>query len=156
MAHAHCQVCKEILFEGGADPLEVYIHLGSWTVTKPEGGVTVYEGGGWPGPPLAVCLGSWRNLWQRKWYHQKCCGVEIDTDNPAGRWRVFGGTDKRKAAYREIGIPEQYTKEEYLAALQCLGELVRAVKGNAADPRNRLIETLRYFSTTMRAEPWGH
>jgi hypothetical protein len=68
--------------------------------------------------------------------------VETDTSNLAGRWHVSGWTDKRKAAYRLLGIPEQYTKEEYAAAVDCLGELVRAVKGNTADPRNRLIETL--------------
>ncbi len=142
MKHTRCQVCKEILFDGAVDPLDVYTAGGSWTVAKPEGGATFYKGGGWPGPPVAVCLGSWRNLWRRKWYHQKCCCVDVDMKNLAGRWHVFGWTDKRKAAYRELGIPEQYTKQEYDAALACLGELIHAVKGNAGDPRNRLIETL--------------
>jgi hypothetical protein len=51
-----------------------------------------YIGGasGWRGVPVAVCLGSWRNLWRRKWYHQRCCGVYTDKVDLAGRWVVFG------------------------------------------------------------------
>lgn len=77
-----------------------------------------------------------------KVYHQKCCGVYADTRNWAGQWHVFGWTDKRQAAYRELGLPEQYSKDEYDAALACLLELVHAVKGNTSDARNRIIETL--------------
>jgi hypothetical protein len=101
-----CEVCKEILFEG-ADPLDVYLAGGTWTVVKPEGDSTVHEGGGWPGAPVAVCLGSWRNLWRRKWYHQSCSGVYTDRTNLAGRWHVFGFTDQAKDARRLLGIPEE-------------------------------------------------
>jgi hypothetical protein len=82
-----CQVCKEILFFG-ADPLDVYVS----------------GGGGWPGGVVggvAVCQGSWRNLWRRKWYHQKCCGVYFDCANLAGHWVIFGGTGPQAAA-REL------------------------------------------------------
>ena len=71
-----CQTCKEILFLGHPDPLKKYTAgMGSWY-----------------GVPIAVCLGSWRNRWRRKWYHQSCCGVDNDQKNLAGRWQVFGFT----------------------------------------------------------------
>ncbi len=57
-----CQICKEVLFTGPFDPLEHYV-----------AGL-----GGWGGDPIVVCLGSWGNLWRRKWYHQKCSGVYTD------------------------------------------------------------------------------
>ena len=92
MKHTRCQVCKEILFDGSVDPLDVYVAGGKWTFYRPGGGSTVYEGGGWPCPGLAVCLGTWRNFWRRKWYHQKCCGVCTDQTNQAGhQWHIFGG-----------------------------------------------------------------
>ena len=69
-----CQTCKEILFLGHPDPLKKY-----------TSGM-----GGWYGVPIAVCLGSWRNRWRRKWYHQSCCGIDNDKSNLAGRWQVFG------------------------------------------------------------------
>lgn len=94
MKHTRCQVCKEILFDGDVDPMDVYIGEGSWTVRTPKG-EAVSEGGGWPGPPLAVCIGSWRTLWRRKWYHQKCCGVYHDQTNLAGQWHIFGGFSSR-------------------------------------------------------------
>ena len=72
----HCQVCKEILFGGPSDPMDQYL-----------AGL-----GGWGGEPLAVCLGSWRNLWRRKWYHQTCCGVYTDRTNRAGSWSIYGGS----------------------------------------------------------------
>jgi len=75
MRRTRCQVCKEILFVGPSDPYEHYIT-----------GL-----GGWGGTPLAVCFGSWRNLWRRMWYHQACCGIRLDTVNLAGRWFIFGG-----------------------------------------------------------------
>ena len=69
-----CQTCKEILFLGHPDPLKKYTSgMGSWY-----------------GVPIAVCLGSWRNRWRRKWYHQSCCGIDNDKSNLAGRWLVFG------------------------------------------------------------------
>jgi hypothetical protein len=71
-----CQTCKEILFLGHPDPLKKYTAgMGSWY-----------------GVPIAVCLGSWRNRWRRKWYHQSCCGIDNDKSNLAGRWQVFGFT----------------------------------------------------------------
>ncbi len=71
-----CQTCKEILFLGHPDPLKKYTSgMGSWY-----------------GVPIAVCLGSWRNRWRRKWYHQSCCGIDNDKSNLAGRWQVFGFT----------------------------------------------------------------
>lgn len=72
-------MCKEVLFVGSSNPLEQY-----------TAGL-----GGWGGIPLAVCLGSWRNLWRRKWYHQHCCGVYNDRTDGAGRWYVFGFTPGR-------------------------------------------------------------
>ena len=69
-----CRTCKEILFFGHPDPLKKY-----------TAGM-----GGWYGVPIAVCLGSWRNRWRRKWYHQSCCGIDSDKNNLAGRWQVFG------------------------------------------------------------------
>ena len=74
MKSNRCQVCKEILFVGPSDPFDQYVDTGM----------------GWGGVPLAVCRGSWRNLWRRKWYHQTCCGVYIDRTDLAGRWHVFG------------------------------------------------------------------
>jgi hypothetical protein len=71
-----CQTCKEILFLGHPDPMKKY-----------TSGM-----GGWYGVPIAVCLGSWRNRWRRKWYHQSCCGIDNDKSNLAGRWQVFGFT----------------------------------------------------------------
>jgi len=88
MRRWRCQVCKKILFEGPNDPLDVYEAGGNWSFVKPDGQTTVSKGSGWPGPPLAVCLGSWRNFWRRKWYHQECCGVY--TDDETGRWYIFG------------------------------------------------------------------
>ena len=69
-----CQTCKEILFLGHPDPYKKY-----------SSGM-----GSWYGVPIAVCLGSWRNRWRRKWYHQSCCGIDNDKSNLAGRWLVFG------------------------------------------------------------------
>lgn len=69
-----CRVCKEILFRGAIDPMDLYAAAGA----------------GWPGEPIAVCLGSWRNLWRRKWYHQSCCGVYASRTNLAGGWVTFG------------------------------------------------------------------
>lgn len=71
-----CEVCKEVLFLGPSDPLEHY----------------VAGGGGWSGVPLVACLGSWRNLWTRTWYHQACIGVYTDREDRQGRWVVFGFT----------------------------------------------------------------
>ncbi len=74
-----CEVCKEVLFTGPSDPFQHYI--GSLEIP-------------WALEPVAVCmgptfLGRW---WQRrKWYHQSCCGIAIDTTNRAGQWYVFGG-----------------------------------------------------------------
>lgn len=79
-----CQTCKEILFAGRPDPLEKY-----WAGL-----------GGWYGEPIAVCLGSWRNWWQRKWYHQICCGVDMDRSNLAGLWQVFGFAPSEIQQYR--------------------------------------------------------
>ena len=84
-------MCQEVLFSGAVDPMDVYVGEGSWTVHTSDGKAAVAEGGGWPGPPLAVRLSSWRSLWRRKWYHQKCCGVYHDQTNRAGQWHVFGG-----------------------------------------------------------------
>lgn len=79
-----CQTCKEILFVGRPDPLEKYsAGLGSWY-----------------GTPIAVCLGSWRNWWQRKWYHQTCCGIDADRSNLAGCWHVFGFAPSEIQQYR--------------------------------------------------------
>jgi len=74
MKPIRCQTCNEILFVGRPEPMEQY-----------SSGL-----GGWYGVPLAVCLGSWRNLWRRKSYHQTCCGVYTDQTNQTGRWFVFG------------------------------------------------------------------
>ena len=71
-----CQTCKEILFLGHPDPMKKY-----------SSGM-----GSWYGVPIAVCCGSWRNRWRRKWYHQSCCGIDNDKSNLAGRWLVFGFT----------------------------------------------------------------
>jgi hypothetical protein len=71
-----CQICKEVLFVGDSDPLDHYLA----------------DLGGWGGVPLAVCLGSWRSLWRRKWYHQRCCGVFSDRTDLAGQWHIFGFT----------------------------------------------------------------
>ena len=79
-----CQTCKETLFTGRPDPFEKY-----------SAGL-----GGWYGAPIAVCLGSWRNWWQRKWYHQTCCGVDVDRSNLAGRWHVFGFAPSEIQQYR--------------------------------------------------------
>jgi hypothetical protein len=68
MKPTRCQTCKEILFVGRPDPME-----------QNSSGL-----GGWYGAPLAVCLGSWRNLWRRKWYHQTCCGVYTDQTDRTG------------------------------------------------------------------------
>lgn len=46
MKRTRCEVCKDVLFIGDTDPLDRYL-----------AGL-----GGWDGDPLAVCLGSWRNL----------------------------------------------------------------------------------------------
>src|SRR5215472_17853899 len=72
------------LFVGRPDPLEKY-----------RAGL-----GGWYGEPIAVCLGSWRNWWQRKWYHQTCCGVDKDRSNLAGCWHVFGFASSEIQQYR--------------------------------------------------------
>src|SRR5262245_50910213 len=70
-----CKVCRDVLFASyGTDPLDRYMA----------------GGGGWSGIPLAVCMGSWRTLWRRRWYHQICCGIHFDTINLAGEWYVFG------------------------------------------------------------------
>jgi hypothetical protein len=71
-----CQICKEILFLGHPDPMKKY-----------SSGM-----GSWYGVPIAVCCGSWRNRWRKKWYHQSCCGIDNDKSNLAGRWLVFGFT----------------------------------------------------------------
>ena len=76
-----CQICQEILFVGPSDPLDRFVATGGEA--------------GWGGVPLAVCVGSWRNLWnlsRRKWYHQTCSGVYTDRTDRAGRWHVFGFT----------------------------------------------------------------
>jgi hypothetical protein len=85
MQRTLCQVCKEVLFVGPADPMDQYL-----------AGL-----GGWGGVPLAVCLGSWRSLWRRKWYHQTCCGVHWDRTNRAGRWHIFGGFGDPRDALKE-------------------------------------------------------
>lgn len=69
-----CEVCSEPLFSGPGDPLDAYV-----------AGL-----GGWGGVPLAVHLGSWRNLWRKTWYHQECVGVYTDRKDHTGRWLVFG------------------------------------------------------------------
>ncbi len=76
MSATRCQVCKGVLFTSDHDPYDHYSSGGT----------------GWPSdqPPIAVCFGSWRNLWRRLWYHQVCCGVQGDSVNAAGRWLVFG------------------------------------------------------------------
>jgi len=71
-----CEVCKEALFFGPSDPFDRY----------------VAGGGGWGGIPLVVCLGTWRNLWTRRWYHQACIGVYTDREDRSGRWFIFGLT----------------------------------------------------------------
>jgi hypothetical protein len=90
MSSTRCQVCKVVLFTGDHDP---YDHYTSGR-------------GGWPSdqPPIAVCLGSWRNLWRRLWYHQACCGVYGDAVNAAGRWFVFGFTAPAGAADAPPGL----------------------------------------------------
>jgi hypothetical protein len=80
-----CQTCKEILFVGHPDPLTQY-----------SAGM-----GSWYGAPIAVCLGSWRNRWRRKWYHQTCCGIETDRSNLAGRWHVFGFAPAQIQQYKD-------------------------------------------------------
>lgn len=84
-----CQTCKEILFVGRPDPLEKY-----------SAGF-----GSWYGAPIAVCLGSWRNWWRRKWYHQACCGVDTDRSNLAGAWHVFGFAPSEIQQYRVRALP---------------------------------------------------
>ena len=78
MSSTRCQVCKGVLFTADDDPLDHYLaRLGGWPNDQ---------------PPIAVCLGSWRSLWRRKWYHQVCCGIYGDKANLAGQWFVFGLT----------------------------------------------------------------
>jgi hypothetical protein len=80
-----CRTCKEVLFVGRPDPMRKYsAGLGSWY-----------------GAPIAVCLGSWRNQWRRKWYHQTCCGVEVDRRNLAGAWHVFGFAPAEIQQYKD-------------------------------------------------------
>jgi hypothetical protein len=78
LSFTDCHLCKEVLFAGPSDPLDHYI-------AGP---------GGWDGVPLAVRLGSWRNLWRRTWYHQACCDVYVDRSDRSGRWLIFGGATK--------------------------------------------------------------
>ena len=74
-----CEVCKEVLFTGISDPFQHYI--GSLEIPPTL-------------EPVAVCMGPtflgrwWR---RRKWYHQSCCGISVDTKNRAGEWYVFTG-----------------------------------------------------------------
>ena len=76
MSSTRCQVCKGVLFTGDHDPLDHYLaRLDGWPHDQ---------------PPIGVCLGSWRSLWRRKWYHQACCGIYGDKANLAGQWFVFG------------------------------------------------------------------
>jgi hypothetical protein len=113
-----CQTCKEVLFVGRPDPMRKYsAGLGSWY-----------------GAPIAVCLGSWRNQFRRRWYHQACCGVDADRRNLAGAWHVFGFAPSQIQQYKDRAAqsPAPLPEKTFAAPAEKISEPLALEKPSAS------------------------